>query len=475
MSRNPAAAAFRSPRLAILIAAVLPLLSCEENAPRGILLEIWAEPGTEPPEYLLFSWARDATIVIRDRRIPEDGTLPLTDGPLAKVGIEVARTPEGGPTQRRAVVQGVRAGQVIAEATGIDLPTPMAGWTTVRLVLRHGGAEAAPAPGSTADSGADTVDAGQPLDAPIANSGSGNADAPALDGARDDGAEDADGPRDAPLPDASWTDAASDKTGPVATPGSDAPAPPPPRQEAIVAAGRRGLRMLSRDRGVTWTQPVTVASPVTAEIDGITFGGGLFVAVGERHVFTSRDGVSWQTRRHNLGWLQAVAHGNGRFVAVGGNYVSAWSSDGETWTLGEPVRYGGPDYNVNTVVFHQGFFWATGVNGGQIPGSNPARWSYRLYKTADALRRAPAADGSNPTWTFERELVSGDPGLPSLAVCDGQLRASIDCGPTPFRGFGVWLRAAHPDQIQRSTDGTTFTLAASTGDAIRAFAFGVLP
>jgi hypothetical protein len=54
-------------------------------------------------------------------------------------------------------------------------------------------------------------------------------------------------------------------------------------------------------------------------LDGVTYGNGLFVAVGDGGtILTSPDGVNWTQRTSGTGnWLFGVTYGNGLFVAVG--------------------------------------------------------------------------------------------------------------------------------------------------------------
>ena len=53
----------------------------------------------------------------------------------------------------------------------------------------------------------------------------------------------------------------------------------------------------------------------------VTYGGGMFVAVGNAGTFlTSPDGVNWTRRESGTGQpLFGVTYGNGTFVAVGYN------------------------------------------------------------------------------------------------------------------------------------------------------------
>jgi len=89
--------------------------------------------------------------------------------------------------------------------------------------------------------------------------------------------------------------------------------------------------------GVSWTR----YNPFTNGIGPteITYGNGLFVAVGDfsgNRVMTSPDGVTWTLRSvlgNNDGW-KSVAYGNGKFVAIAssGDNRTMYSTDGITWT-----------------------------------------------------------------------------------------------------------------------------------------------
>ncbi len=86
--------------------------------------------------------------------------------------------------------------------------------------------------------------------------------------------------------------------------------------------------------GITWA--TTTAAGNNDNWQSVTYGEGLFVAVGQLgdRVMTSADGVSWSAGSaagNNDSW-KAITYGNGRFVAVGdtGDRVM-YSDDGITW------------------------------------------------------------------------------------------------------------------------------------------------
>ena len=74
----------------------------------------------------------------------------------------------------------------------------------------------------------------------------------------------------------------------------------------------------------------------TTDINGIAYGGGKFVAVGNSGKMAySTDGVFWTTvttSRFGTTAIRGVAYGGDKFVAVGDFGMMAYSTDGIMWT-----------------------------------------------------------------------------------------------------------------------------------------------
>src|SRR5207245_2814721 len=111
-----------------------------------------------------------------------------------------------------------------------------------------------------------------------------------------------------------------------------------------VAVGDAGT-ILTSSNGMSWSR----STWGTADLEGVTYGGGRFVAVSSSFaILTSDDGLAWSPRSvpiptfATFGWLSDVAYGSGRFVVIGGVFVPsnffprypiAYASvDGLTWS-----------------------------------------------------------------------------------------------------------------------------------------------
>lgn len=172
--------------------------------------------------------------------------------------------------------------------------------------------------------------------------------------------------------------------------------------------------LLKSTNGSTW-ELVTISNPpLTGSINAVTFGNGVFVAVGDG-LMTSQDGVTWTSpsgapvgiftgvaysggmwvltasagisysQDVSYGWLvdsqytglNALCVANGTFYAVGASAYYT-STDGSTWT--EHSGYGGnfiatdSDGNIlissasGSVSFYNGSAWSTESLGGTVCG-----------------------------------------------------------------------------------------------------------
>lgn len=205
----------------------------------------------------------------------------------------------------------------------------------------------------------------------------------------------------------------------------------------FVAVGAQGTILSSVD-GITWVaerHPYT--TPLAPDINGVTFGGGRFVAAsrsvnssGDDNIITSTDGRTWTRRTVDRGGfqMQFIAYANGQYLAGGGGVLmvssdsvswrtvwtgaswlyaaassgSRWvvsgtdgvmltSSDGNTWAAGST----GQRQTVYALDCRGGRFLGVGSNAFTIPGNNASvftsldgvNWTGLPFPAATSLTR----------------------------------------------------------------------------------------
>ncbi|MBL9208795.1 MAG: hypothetical protein JNN01_27165 [Opitutaceae bacterium] len=131
----------------------------------------------------------------------------------------------------------------------------------------------------------------------------------------------------------------------------------------LVLASRAGAQF-------TWS---AAPSPTTETLWGVTYGGGRFVAVGERGVIlTSNDGQTWIRQESGTTvWLLHVAYGSGQFIAVGDRETFLVSVDGVHWQRAKSVTGTLAPHRVNAVLARGESFYAFGENGSTYGSSRP--------------------------------------------------------------------------------------------------------
>ena len=134
-------------------------------------------------------------------------------------------------------------------------------------------------------------------------------------------------------------------------------------------------RSLSSTDAITWTA-VTIADG-TPYLSGLTWGNGLFVAVGTSEgrgaIFSSPDGLTWTPqdfgRTNNLGQVEFI---NGLFIATGTS-VLITSTDGIHWESRDSTN------QLSRFAFGNGTL--VGISG----NAGSAYWGADLYQSAPLL------------------------------------------------------------------------------------------
>lgn len=147
--------------------------------------------------------------------------------------------------------------------------------------------------------------------------------------------------------------------------------------------------ILTSDNGVTWTRQI---SGLTGILYAVTYGNGIFVAVGRDFdnrvgtILTSDDnGVTWTSRISGTDiTLYGVVYNNGRFIAVGGGGTILTSDDdGVTW-VPQTSEISNTLYGVT---YGNGNFVAVGSGGAILTSDdNGVTWRSRTSGTSSNLR-----------------------------------------------------------------------------------------
>lgn len=210
-------------------------------------------------------------------------------------------------------------------------------------------------------------------------------------------------------------------------------------------------------------------------ISHLTFANGLFVGVGYAvvgspgvptgYVATSLDGINWTARTPAANnWWQAVAYGNGLFVAVARTGTSnriMTSPDGITWTS----RNSGIDPTFSDVAYGNGIWVAiseTSSGGTTFTSIDGITWTERA-----------TSFGNRTIYFAEGKFVTGN-----YYSTDGLNWSTAINGFNPFaiaygNGYFVGVITGGTNRFSYSADGITWTAIPAASDAtFESIAFG---
>jgi hypothetical protein len=228
----------------------------------------------------------------------------------------------------------------------------------------------------------------------------------------------------------------------------------------FVAVGEVGTILTSPD-GVNWTAR---SSGTTNELRGIAFGNGVFVAVGLfGTILTSTDGITWTTQTSETGTpsLEGVALGNAPnpiFVVVGPSGTILTSLDGVNWTA---QVSGTPDAFFFDVTQGNGIFVVIVGLSSVLTSSDGISWTPSANPIIGGPRRIAFGNGTfvavgwfviHPSHPFAAISISLDGTVWSQSA---QLVDQLFDGVT--FGGGVFVVVGWPGAIQTSVDGVTWT------------------
>jgi hypothetical protein len=231
--------------------------------------------------------------------------------------------------------------------------------------------------------------------------------------------------------------------------------------------------VLTSSDGKIWTSQVINTTP---ELNNVTFGNNLFVAVGAAGtIFTSPDGNTWTPQNSGTVLnLYGVTYGNGLYVAVGGSVTYAagvilTSPDGITWTvLPDSSALG---VSLNGVIYANNQFVAVG-NNAVMTSATGAASTWNLLPTQSSGITGPTVDLYNVAYGNSLFITVGtyNTSTSSQEITYNGLIATSSNGSIwnilPYTsnylsgvtyGGGQFVAVGREGSILTSPDGTTWT------------------
>lgn len=173
--------------------------------------------------------------------------------------------------------------------------------------------------------------------------------------------------------------------------------------DRYVAVSYTGIIAWSNDGDIWHRATVTVLKdgepapvPFSASLNAVAFGDGIFVAVGNGgKAARSTDGIEWTAVDKDYedgisGFgtenIRGIAWGKGNFIAVGGNSNISCSPDGITWTGCRDADFWG--FQLNDIAFDSanGRFYIVGDEGthgwADVPWADK-KWNIRQLPNGD--------------------------------------------------------------------------------------------
>jgi len=207
--------------------------------------------------------------------------------------------------------------------------------------------------------------------------------------------------------------------------------------------------VLGGNSGTTWTA-VSNSRFGNDNINAIAYGNGKFVAVGGNgKMATSTDGVTWtavSNSRFGRTHIRAIAYGNNRFVAAG-DETAAYSTDGVTWTA---------------VVANPSDYLGDGMDAGSVQKPFFARASGIIYVGGKFVevcfmgRMATTTDGITWTAIKRADTTFGVEDINAIAYGNSRFVAVGDNG-----------------RMATSTNGTTWTAVSDSKFGIYEYIYAV--
>jgi hypothetical protein len=227
----------------------------------------------------------------------------------------------------------------------------------------------------------------------------------------------------------------------------------------------------SSSDGLSWTLGTNSLIKPTSAAYGVVSGIGTYVAVGLASngavtIARSTDGLAWTSNTNatlNTTW-NGVTFGNGRFVAVGDAGKTISSTDGVTWSSGTE-----PSFTNLQGVAYAGFaskFVAIGNSGRIFNSTDGLTWTPASHPNQTGGNLIKIACGTTKCVSSASFLTDGVASLvfSTDAAATQWLTTTYGTGAGQKRNYGlaeigsIWVAVGHQGNLMVNTTGTVWTL-----------------
>ena len=222
----------------------------------------------------------------------------------------------------------------------------------------------------------------------------------------------------------------------------------------FLTAGELGNLARSTD-AITWQISSNTQTQTTTRFTSITYGNGLYIAVGDNSLYrSSTDFITWDyfpnITANNTAAIYASTYGNGVYVEGGlGGFIQT-STDGRSWT----TRTSGTTSDINGLTYGNGVFVYTGNGGVLGTSTNGVTWTSRASGTTSNIR---AIVYGNSRWVW-----CGNTGALGYATSSTSWSTASSGTTTNLTaityGNGIFLAAGIAATTLTSTNGVSWTL-----------------
>jgi hypothetical protein len=232
------------------------------------------------------------------------------------------------------------------------------------------------------------------------------------------------------------------------------------------------------NQGLQWVKHTSPFTSSGDKLNGGTFGGGTWVAVGDNNigpsplVATSSDGVTWTSRTMTGFSGQAVlgaAYGNSVFVAFGTGTKLSSSSDGVTWTARTSGFTSSASIHAGCYSTDLALFVVVGDQGQISTSPDGTTWTAQTSGTSHTFIAVTFGNGVFVAVTDAAEIVTSRDGATWTARTTNLSNASfkgvafVESVGFVVAGFDNTNSDGRIGSSAFSVDGITWTLTAPIG------------